>query len=147
LKIPRSLVVEHDELHIQLQRAVGENGKLGRVAAEVARLLNPHLVKEEEFALPPLGLLNSVLDGKEMPEVREVLKITERSKKELPQMIREHRAIVEVLKKLVVIARKEGKFEYARFADKLILHFQNEEEVLYPAAILVGEYLKMKLQR
>jgi len=28
----------------------------------------------------------------------------------------------------------------------LMLHAQTEEEVLYPAAILVGEYLKVKLE-
>jgi len=36
--------------------------------------------------------------------------------------------------------------EHARFAEKLMLHAQTEEEVLYPAAILVGEYLKVKLE-
>jgi hypothetical protein len=28
----------------------------------------------------------------------------------------------------------------------LMLHAQTEEEVLYPAAILIGEYLKLKLK-
>jgi hypothetical protein len=36
--------------------------------------------------------------------------------------------------------------EHARFAEKLMFHAQTEEEVLYPAAILVGEYLKVKLE-
>jgi len=27
-----------------------------------------------------------------------------------------------------------------------MLHAQTEEEVLYPAAVLVGEYLKLKLE-
>jgi len=51
---------------------------------------------------------------------------------------------VAALEKLVAAARQEGKPEYALFADKLMLHAQNEEEVLYPAAILVGEYLKLR---
>jgi hypothetical protein len=34
---------------------------------------------------------------------------------------------------------------YAQLAQKLILHAQLEEEVLYPASIVVGEYLKWKL--
>jgi hypothetical protein len=33
----------------------------------------------------------------------------------------------------------------ARFAEKLRLHARTEEGVLYPAAILVGEYLKLIL--
>jgi len=31
------------------------------------------------------------------------------------------------------------------FAEKLMLHAQTEEEIFYPAAILVGEYVKSKL--
>jgi hypothetical protein len=38
---------------------------------------------------------------------------------------------------------EEGKPEYAHFAKKLMLHGQTEE-VLYPAAILVGEYLRLR---
>jgi hypothetical protein len=34
--------------------------------------------------------------------------------------------------------------EIVHFAEKLKLHAKNEEEVLYPAAILVGEYLKLQ---
>jgi len=35
--------------------------------------------------------------------------------------------------------------EYVEFAENLKLHAKTEEEVMYPAAILVGEYLKLKL--
>jgi len=33
------------------------------------------------------------------------------------------------------------------FSEKLSAHAQNEEQVMYPAAILVGEYLKLKLKQ
>jgi hypothetical protein len=36
--------------------------------------------------------------------------------------------------------------EVVVFAEKLKLHAKNEEEVFYPAAILVGEYLKLRDQ-
>ena len=45
---------------------------------------------------------------------------------------------------LTSAATEEGHNEHARFAQKLILHARTEEEVLYPAAILLGEYLKLK---
>jgi hypothetical protein len=41
-------------------------------------------------------------------------------------------------------AKQENKSEYIHFAEKLKVHAQTEEEVLYPAAILVGKYLKLK---
>lgn len=39
-------------------------------------------------------------------------------------------------------ARAEGHPEHVHFAEKLVLHAKTEEEVLYPATILLGEYLK-----
>ena len=48
---------EHDELHAELEKATEAGGRVGDAAKVVARLLHPHFVKGEEFALPPLGLL------------------------------------------------------------------------------------------
>jgi hypothetical protein len=38
------------------------------------------------------------------------------------------------------LQRPEQRPEFAHFAEKLILHARTEEEVLYPAAIRVGEW-------
>ncbi|MEP6800914.1 MAG: rhodanese-like domain-containing protein [Acidobacteriota bacterium] len=70
----------------------------------------------------------------------------ERLKTELPRMLNEHKLIVVALQNLLRAATKEGHAGYARFAQKLILHAQMEEEILYAASIIVGEYLKWKLE-
>lgn len=144
-KIPQSLKAEHAELHQELARAVGAGGNVAEAAKVVAELLHTHFVKEEEYALPPLGLLSSLAQGKETPEMSKVIAMSNKLKADLPQMLQEHKAIVSALHKLIATAKQENKPEHAQFAEKLILHAQNEEEVLYPAAILVGEYLKLKL--
>lgn len=146
-KIPEPLKLEHEELHSELAKITKMKGKIGDAAKAVAEILHPHFVKEEEYALPPLGLLKPLLRGKISPEMGKVLIMTERLKTELHQMLKEHKAIVSELEKLVVAAKKERMAEYAHFAEKLILHARNEEEVLYPAAILIGEYLKLRLNR
>ncbi|OGW13786.1 MAG: hypothetical protein A2035_00505 [Nitrospirae bacterium GWA2_42_11] len=79
--------------------------------------------------------------------MEDVLHLTERLKAELSQMLAEHRAIIDSLLKLADVATRENKLEIAFFAKKLILHARTEEEVLYPASILVGEYLKIKLNK
>jgi hypothetical protein len=71
--------------------------------------------------------------------------MTDRLQAELPQMLGEHKAIVAALHKLADAARRENHMAYAHFAEKLMLHAQTEEEVLYPTAILLGEYLKLQL--
>jgi hypothetical protein len=146
-RIPSSLKLEHKELHADLAKATQEPGKLGEAAKNVANILDPHFKKEEEFALPPLGLLFTLAEGKIRSEMSEVLLMTDRLKKDLAQMLEEHKAIVAELNNLIVEAKKARKPEYITFAEKLTLHAKNEEEVLYPAALLVGEYIKLKLSK
>lgn len=137
--------VEHEELHDDLARAARSGGKTGAAAVEVARLLRPHFLKEEEYALPPLGLLPALASGRIVPEMKEAVVMADRLKKDLGRMLAEHRAVVSALRVLADAAHEENRPECIRFARKLTLHAQEEEEVLYPAAILIGEFLKLKL--
>ena len=146
-KTPQPLKAEHEELHAELAKATKVKGKIGDAAKTVAEVLHPHFVKEEEYAMPPLGLLPIIARGKASMEMWEALMMTDTLKAELKQMLKEHKAIVGALKRLAAIAKKEKKMEYVRFAEKLMLHAKTEEEVLYPASILVGEYLKLKLKK
>ncbi|HEX2396120.1 MAG TPA: hemerythrin domain-containing protein [Bacteroidales bacterium] len=145
ITIPSSLKVEHDELHTMLKQATLLAAETGESAKKVAKLLHPHFIKEEEFALPPLGLLQQLSSGKISEEMKEVIFMTDRLKKDLPEMLNEHKQIVAALEVLVRHANAEHHPEVAEFAEKLMLHAQTEEEVSYPAAILVGEYLKLKI--
>lgn len=142
---PHSLKLEHEELHAELVRLTQGSGKTAEAAKTVAHILHPHFVKEEEYAMPPLGLLPLVAEGKITPEMREAVKMTDRLKADLQEMLSEHKVIVEALENLKTAAKAEGKKDAAHFAEKLVLHAKTEEEVLYPASILVGEYLKIKL--
>lgn len=143
-KIPRPLKVEHEELHNTLRQATNEPGELGEAAKAVARLMHPHFVKEEEYALPPLGLLRDLAQGNVTPAMKGVLPLTDKLKAELGHMLEEHKAIVNALEKLSAAAKKANRMEYVEFTTALTIHAQTEEEVSYPAAILVGEYLSEK---
>ena len=147
LKIPKPMKVEHTELHRELKKATKEKGRLGDASKAVAKVLHPHFVKEEEYAMPPLGLLTVLAEGRVSAKMKDALVMTNRLKADLDQMLKEHKQIVAALKKLVVEAKKEKKLEYVEFADKLVLHAQTEEEVYYPASILIGKYLKLKLKK
>jgi hypothetical protein len=145
LETPSSLREEHAELHAMLTRATREIGPLGDAARRVAQLMKPHFLREEQFAMPPLGVLREIADGEVTDEHAKVLAITTRLREELPQMLEEHRRIVEALQALLAAARAADKVEYAEFAHKLMVHAHMEEEVLYPAALLVGEYIRLRL--
>jgi hypothetical protein len=137
--IPAPLKAEHDELHARLAKAIKAGGNVGPAAREVARLLHPHFVREEEFAMPPLALLERIARDGVTPDMAEVLPMTRRLRADLPAMLAEHGEIVAALQDLREAAKAAGEKEHENFADALIEHAQTEEQVLYPAAILVGE--------
>ena len=146
-EISSALKAEHEELHAELIAAIDSGGAVGDAAKAVADLLHPHFVKEEAYALPPLGLLGLLAQGEVRPEIAEVLAMTDRLRSELPNMLAEHARIVEALGRLAVAAEREDNRQVAGFAEKLKLHAQTEEEVLYPAAIILGDYLRLKLNK
>lgn len=145
--IPKPLQIEHEALHATLVAATREAGAVGEAAREVARLLHPHFVREEEFALPPLALLSRLAASGPSVGMEEALAMTRRLKAELPAMLAEHGQILEALQKLEVAARAAGLPKYEKFAADLKLHAQTEEQVLYPAAMLVGSYLELTLPK
>ena len=145
LQTPAALKAEHEELHGDLARATKAGGSTGEAAKAVAKLMHPHFVKEEEYALPPLGLLTALSKGKLEAEMADVFKMTDKLEAELPHMLAEHKDIVTALKRLIEAATAENKPEYVHFAEKLMAHALTEEEVSYPTALLIGRYLKAVL--
>lgn len=143
--IPQSMKEEHEELQNELKKAINAGGKVGEAAKVVADVLHPHFEREEKFALPPLGLLPALASGKIEPEMAEVIIMTDTLKAELPDMLKEHKSIVAALDKLKDAVKQENKPDVVHFVEKLILHAQSEEQVSYPTAILIGEYLSLKL--
>jgi len=143
--IPQPLQDEHEALHERLRHATQAGGEVGDAAKTLARLMHPHFVKEDEIALPPLGLLVALARGDTSAEMADVLKLTDRLQAELPQMLAEHQAIVEALNKLREVAERAGHAEIVQFAQALTEHARIEEEVMYPAAVLVGEVVRHRL--
>ncbi len=146
MRIPPSVRREHEELHADLARAERQPGRIGEAARRLARIMHPHFLREDEYAIPPLGLLVRLARGPVTPDMAEVLPLVARLKEELPLMLEEHRAIYGALRELSEAAEAEHNEEFVRLAGDLVVHAQMEEEVLYPAAVLVGEYVKLQLR-
>jgi hypothetical protein len=145
--IPQALAAEHKALHEVLGRAVKEPDALGTAGRNLEAALHPHFQREEEIALPPLALLPKLARGETSPDMADVLRMTDQLEKEMPQMLADHKKIVAALEAFRTAAVAAGKHDYVEFADELTLHAQNEEQVTYPAALLVGRYVKLALKR
>ena len=141
--IPTPLRQEHEALHDELRRATQAGGEVGSAAKELARLMHPHFVKEDEIALPPLGLLDALARGEHDAGFDDVLALTDRLEAELPAMLDEHRSIVGALQRLQAAAERAGRDDIVAFAHQLMQHARTEEEVMYPAARLVGRHVRL----
>jgi hypothetical protein len=139
--------VEHERLRKELEKATTVGGETADAARAVLKVLLPHMLLEEEFAIPPVRLLPRLARGELTPDMEKILPKSEMMKANLPHMLEDHVHIVAALRRLLQAAVKERHEGYAGFAQRLILHAQQEEEVFYPASILVGEFIKLKLGR
>jgi hemerythrin-like domain-containing protein len=143
--IPLPLQHEHEALHERLRQATQAGGEVGKAAKTLAQLMHPHFVKEDQFALPPLGLLAALARGEWNAEMADVLTLTEQLEAELPQMLSEHQGIVAALNTLRDAAARAGSSDIVAFTEALTEHARTEEEVMYPAAVLVGQVVRQRL--
>ena len=142
--IPESMRAEHSEIHEALVRATKAKGRAGAAARDVAKLLDPHFVRGEQIALPPLGLLAPLSRGEFTLEMRSVLPMTDSLRAELPRMLDEHKAIRAATLRMIEIARATGNAAVKNLGERLALHAQSEEQLFYPAAVIVGEGVRAR---
>lgn len=142
--IPASIRAEHAEIHGELIAATKLAGKTGEAARNLARVLDPHFQREEQIALPPLGLLGPLSRGTFDPSMADVTALTDSLRAEMPKMLAEHVQIRAATAKLEEAARAENNAQALRLTEKLKAHALTEEEVSYPAAVLVGDIIKAR---
>ena len=89
IQIPKSVQAEHEEIHATLSDATKAPGRVGIAAKELATVLHPHFVREEQIALPPLGLVAVLADRRQLPVavISKALSMTDSLRSELPQML------------------------------------------------------------
>ena len=148
IQIPESVQVEHATIHAALHEALQAPGAIGAAARALVEVLQPHFEREEEIALPPLGVVATLAAGQALPAATAyaVLAMTDALRAELPRMLEEHQAIHAAVDKLRAAARAESVVQYQQLADQLALHAKTEEEVLYPTAILVGDIIRARME-
>jgi hypothetical protein len=145
--IPFSLLEEHAEILMALRSAVDAGGALSAAARDALEILEPHMRHEQELALAPLRLLPRLADGEVTADMTPLIAVTDRLRAELPALRKEHAALRRALERLWDTAWREGKPEYAFVAQRINRHITVDEEVHFPAALLVGNYLRLSAGR
>ena len=146
LKTPTPLQSEHQALYAEISKGAKLACRTGKATRLVARLIEPHFAKEEAFALPPLGLLPALAQGTIETQMAAAITMAARLHEQLPDLLAEQRVIIAALEELMAAAENEGHAQLVGFAGKLMLHEENERQLSYPTAILIGKYLQLRLK-
>jgi len=141
-QVPKSMQIEHEAIHLELVKLTKAGGRTGEAAQKLASVLDPHFRKENRDALPPLGMLVPLSEGKFDCGMTAVLTMTDRLQADMPNMLAEHGEISAALSQLRSAASSENKPDGVKFADELAAHAQTEEQITYPTALLIGLYVK-----
>lgn len=144
LAIPSSVEASHRAVQSRLAAITNAGGRTGAAAVELERVLGPHLRKEEQLALPLLGLLPGLAQGAAPADLAGAVALADRLRAEMPAMLREHQDIAAAIVTLRRAAQEDGNTDAAAFADQLAAHAAEEEQILYPGALLVGAYLRTR---
>jgi hypothetical protein len=142
LKIPETMELEHEELHKELRKATRAPGKVGTAAKHVAQVLHPHFERENELALPVIGVVRELAEDRTSPDFPKALELFQKFKPEYEKMLQEHVEIVKALDELEKAAKKAKKTRVIDFVQKLKLHAKTEEDLTYPAVLMAGKLLK-----
>jgi len=141
-EVPESLKHGHEILCSELKNIVALGSEIGAKAQLLDKIMSAHFKREEEYALPPLGLLLALADGNWDLDSTEAIKMSEILKSKLSELKKEHDNISEALENLKKVALQKNNLSVNRFVKDLTQHVDIEDQVLYPATILVGNYLK-----
>lgn len=139
-RAPQATLVVHHDLHGRLSELARAGGEVGKAARALDKALLPHFKKEEAFALPPLSLLPALATGGPTAAMRWAVPMADRLKAERPKLLAEHQAMRPLIKALRATATPDA----VRLAGEIEAHFQEEEALLYPAALLVGQTVRAK---
>jgi hypothetical protein len=144
LETPRSLKFEHEVLVDRLTQLANRGGAAGDVATRALPVVNAHFAKEAEFIFPTLGLLPEIAAGRITPEMKAAILMADRTKAAEKEVRSEHMQLTSLMNELIEAANKENDRDIVDFATSVAVHSLNEMEVLLPAAIVIGDYLRTK---
>ena len=143
-EVPASIKKVHEYLLSEIGKIALLEDSTGKAAVKLNELMQHHFKEEENYVLPPLGHLPLLAEGKIPTQSKEVIGLTEKLKAQLNHMSAEHQLIKAYMDEVIQAAAKESHPEVIALEKEISKHAATEEEVFFPAAILIGEYLKLK---
>jgi hypothetical protein len=143
--IPQSLAYEHASTLKHLAVLARRPGQVGAVARQALALFKRHIAHEQEYILPPLALLPDLADGKATPDMAWALAMADRVKANQEEIANEHAQVTDAMNALYAAGLRAHDQDAVDFARDAVGDSLNDIEILEPAVLLIGDYLRGKL--
>lgn len=136
---PVSILLGHRRLERELAGTLEAGGLVGLVAQNTAKALRVHFREEEELLFPLISYIAALPGGAAIPEHEEMQILTGRLEAAMPGLLEDHRTIRESFEDLADAVRGADGGRLADFTEMFSVHAFTEEQIHFPAALLVGE--------
>jgi hypothetical protein len=143
-EVPSAIKKEHTDLLAQIKKIASYGDSTGIVARNLQEIMRHHFQEEEDFVLPTLSLLPLLASGDTYEQHGDILPLIQKFKAQLTHMNAEHQMIKAYMADLKQVGVKENHPEILEFEEALQNHAAIEEEIFFPAVILIGAYLNLK---
>jgi len=145
-QIPQAIQMEHDDTIAQLTTLAQRPAPVGPMAEKALEMVKRHIQRENEYILPPLTLLAALAEGKVNNEMKWAIAMADKVKANREDIFIEHSRITDVMSALLSAAETAGDTEAADAAKSMVAGSLGDMEVEEPTTILIGEYLRSRLQ-
>lgn len=142
---PSSMDRQHHDIAQQLSRYTA--GDIGTAAAaeRVLELLKSHQQKESGLVLPLLSLLPELCEGRIAGDMAFAIEMADALKAERQAMFDENAEIMAAVGELIQAGGPANETDLVVFGGLVADHVMSEIELSEPAAILVGDAVRLRL--
>ncbi len=139
---PSVILKEHQYFLKKLKEVISFEDSTGLAAKKLYEVMEYHFRVEEDYVLPPLGILPALAKSQIPEESEKIILLTVKFKNNEAVMLAEHQVITHYAGILVRAAEKEDHRKLMGFDVELEKHAALEEEILFPMVLVIGEYLR-----
>jgi hypothetical protein len=145
-EIPASVEMGHSDTVAHLEALGHRPGRVGSLARDTLVVFRQHIGREDAYIKPPLTLLPYLTDGKVTPEMRWAIPMAERLRADRDVILQEHNQINTLLTELRNAGRLVHDREAVDFAVTGAVESLDDMEIQEPTVLLIGAFLKLRLQ-
>lgn len=144
-EVPQAIRRSHADVLERLTALSRRRGAVGVEAGKALVLIKAHFQREEDYIMPPLSLAHALADGKVSADMRWAVVMADRIKADREVIFEEHTKITDAMNALLAVATRAHDKDAMEFANDGVTDSFEDMEINEPLAIVIGDYLRLRL--